>query len=288
MIQVRNLSYAYPGAHKDVLHSLSFTIQDREIFGFLGPSGAGKSTTQKILIGLLKNYRGSITVLGRELSAWGDEYYGHIGVSFELPNHYLKLTALENLSYFRSLYTGPTADPMEVLAWVGLADDAGKRVASFSKGMKIRLNVARSLLHKPKLLFLDEPTAGLDPVNAHNIKNLILEQRARGATVFVTTHDMTVADELCDRVAFIAGGRINVIDAPGTLKKRYGKRSVVVEYVGIGPGEAGSREFPLDGLGRNREFLDLLNTAPRIETIHTQETTLEQVFIKVTGEELAP
>ncbi|MBE0467287.1 MAG: ABC transporter ATP-binding protein [Candidatus Desulforudis sp.] len=287
MIQVRNLDYTYPGSREEVLHGLNFTIEDGEIFGFLGPSGAGKSTTQKILIGLLKNYKGSITVLGRELSAWNDAYYEHIGVSFELPNHYLKLTALENLSYFRSLYSGPTQDPMEVLAWVGLVDDADKRVANFSKGMKIRLNVARSLLSKPELLFLDEPTTGLDPVNARHIKNLILEQRARGATVFVTTHDMTVADELCDRVAFIVRGRIDVIDAPSTLKKRYGKRNVVVEYISGSPAEAQSREFPLDGLGRNAEFVGLLNTAQRIETIHTQETTLEQVFIKVTGEELS-
>jgi fluoroquinolone transport system ATP-binding protein len=288
VIDVRDLHYTYPGAHQKVLHGLNFTIEDQEIFGFLGPSGAGKSTTQKILIGLLKNYQGSITVLGRELSAWDNAFYEQIGVSFELPNHYLKLTALENLSYFRSLYQGPgpTPDPMEILASVGLADDADKRVAKFSKGMKIRLNVARSLLYRPKLLFLDEPTSGLDPVNARNIKNLILEQRARGTTVFVTSHDMTVADELCDRVAFIANGRIDVIDAPRALKKEYGKRSVVVEYTDDTT-ETQSREFPLDNLGQNGAYFDLLNAGNRIETIHTQETTLEQVFIKVTGQELS-
>lgn len=244
MIEVRNLHYTYPGASQETLHGLNFTIKDREIFGFLGPSGAGKSTTQKILIGLLKNYQGSITVLGQELNTWSHAYYEQIGVSFELPNHYLKLTALENLAYFRSLYSHPTCDPMEVLAWVGLADDAHKRVATFSKGMKIRLNVARSLLHQPKLLFLDEPTSGLDPVNARHIKDLILQQRAQGATVFITTHDMMVADELCDRVAFIAAGKIDVIDAPGVLKKQYGKRSVVVEYSN-GRVESQRQEFPL-------------------------------------------
>ncbi|MDQ7790433.1 MAG: ABC transporter ATP-binding protein [Clostridia bacterium] len=270
------------------MHGLNFTIEDREIFGFLGPSGAGKSTTQKILIGLLKNYQGSITVLRRELSTWDNSFYEQIGVSFELPNHYLKLTARENLCYFRSLYQGPgpIPDPMEILTLVGLADDADKRVAKFSKGMKIRLNVARSLLYRPKLLFLDEPTSGLDPVNARNIKNLILEQRAHGTTVFVTTHDMTVADELCDRVAFIADGRIDVIDAPRTLKKQYGKRSVVVEYTDHKT-DMQSREFPLDDLGQNREYFDLLNSAKHIETIHTQESTLEQVFIQVTGQELS-
>ena len=162
MITVQNLTYTYPTATAETLHGLNFEIAEREIFGFLGPSGAGKSTTQKILIGLLQKYGGTITVMGRELTEWGQEYYEHIGVSFELPNHYLKLTALENLAYFRSLYSGDTLDPMEVLTWVGLEDDAEKKVSDFSKGMKIRMNVARSLLHKPKILFLDEPTSGLD------------------------------------------------------------------------------------------------------------------------------
>lgn len=286
MIQVNNLVYTYPRANKEALFGLNFRIEAGEIFGFLGPSGAGKSTTQKILIGLLKHYQGSITVLGRELGTWNHDYYEQIGVSFELPNHYLKLTALENLAYFRSLYRGPTHDPMQVLQWVGLADDADKRVAAFSKGMKNRLNVARSLVHQPKLLFLDEPTSGLDPVNARHIKDLILEQRAQGVTVFITTHDMAVADELCDRVAFIAAGKIAVIDAPARLKKQYGQRSVVVEYSNGAP-EAQKQTFPLDGLGQNDAFICLLNTATRIETIHSQEMTMEHIFIQVTGQELA-
>lgn len=289
MITVQDLRFTYPGTQKEVLHGLGFHVEKQEILGFLGPSGAGKSTTQKILIGLLRRYQGRVRVLGRELRGWGSDYYEQIGVSFELPNHYLKLTALENLNYFRSLYRGPTHDPMEVLAWVGLAEDARQRVAHFSKGMKIRLNVARSLLHKPQVLFLDEPTTGLDPVNARRIKDLIRTQRAGGTTVFVTTHDMTVADELCDRVAFITEGDLRVVDAPGVLKKRYGKRSVAVEYVERGgdPSDVRAREFPLDGLGDNEEFVRLLQSAQRLETIHTQETTLENIFIQVTGRELS-
>lgn len=286
MISVNNLHYTYPSAKKEALHGISFEIAEGEIFGFLGPSGAGKSTTQKILIGLLKSYEGQINIMGRELKQWGQDYYEHVGVSFELPNHYLKLTALENLNYFRSLYSTATYDPREVLAWVGLEDDADKKVGDFSKGMKIRMNVARSLLHKPKLLFLDEPTSGLDPVNARNIKNLILRMRENGTTVFVTTHNMTVADELCDRVGFIADGSISVIDAPRTLKQQYGKRSVQVEYLN-GSTDAKTAEFPLDELGTNADFLDTLRTASRIQTIHTQETTLENIFIIVTGQELS-
>jgi fluoroquinolone transport system ATP-binding protein len=286
MITVKNLTYTYLGANKETLHGLNFAIAEGEIFGFLGPSGAGKSTTQKILIGLLKTYGGSIKVMGREVSAWGQDYYEHIGVSFELPNHYLKLTALENLNYFRSLYSGATHDPMQVLEWVGLTEDADKKVADYSKGMKIRLNVARSLIHKPKLLFLDEPTSGLDPVNARKIKDLIGDLRQQGTTVFVTTHNMAVADELCDRVAFVTAGNISVIDAPHTLKKRFGTRSVEVEYVN-GTQEIRHQEFPLDGLGNNPAFVNLLQSASRVETIHTQETTLENIFIEVTGQELS-
>lgn len=285
MISVKNLTYTYPGARQETLHGLDFEIAEREIFGFLGPSGAGKSTTQKILIGLLREYGGHVQVMGREVSEWGQDYYEHVGVSFELPNHYLKLSARENLNYFRSLYSGQTLEPMEVLEWVGLGADADKRVAEFSKGMKIRLNVARSLLHKPKLLFLDEPTSGLDPVNARKVKDLVLSLRDRGTTVFVTTHDMMVADELCDRVAFVTAGNISAIDAPSVLKQRYGKRNVQVGYLN-GTEEMQTQEFPLDGLGDNPAFIELLKSASRVETIHTQETTLEKIFIHVTGEEL--
>lgn len=285
MIKVKNLKYTYPNASVETLHGLDFEIQEREILGFLGPSGAGKSTTQKILIGLLKNYGGSAQVMGREISEWGQEFYEQVGVSFELPNHYLKLSAVENLNYFRSLYSGETNSALEVLDWVGLKDDGDKKVSDFSKGMKIRLNLARSLIHKPKILFLDEPTSGLDPVNARRVEELILELRSKGTTVFVTTHDMAVADYLCDRVAFMTAGNISLIDAPSKLKKSYGKRNVKVEYLN-GHDEIQFQEFPLDQLGDNNEFSQLLKTAGRIETIHTQETTLENIFIEVTGQEL--
>ncbi len=218
-------------------------------------------------------------------AAWGQDYYEHVGVSFELPNHYLKLTALENLKYFQSLYSGETHAPMEVLDWVGLKAEADKKVAEYSKGMKVRLNVARSILHHPKVLFLDEPTSGLDPVNARNIKDLVLELRRGGATVFVTTHDMMVADELCDRVAFITAGNISLIDAPSALKKQYGTPSVRVEYL-KDTQEIHHQEFPLDGLGDNGDFIHLLKAAHRVETIHTQESTLENIFIEVTGQAL--
>lgn len=283
MIEVEGLVYTYPGASEATLHALSFAIEAREVFGFLGPSGAGKSTTQKILIGLLRSYSGHAHVMGREVRDWSQDYYQQIGVSFELPNHHKRLTAVENLEHFGALYAGEIVEPMEVLRWVGLAEEAHKRVSEFSKGMKIRLNLARSVLHRPKLLFLDEPTSGLDPVNARMVKNLILRLRSEGATVFLTTHDMAVADQLCDRVAFITSGGIAAIDAPSAFKRRHGRRAIRVEYKDNGT--LREAEFPLDGLGQDAGFAGLLREHP-IETIHTQETTLENVFIEITGEEL--
>lgn len=283
MIEVHELRYRYPGAQSDTLHDLSFSVGEGEIFGFLGPSGAGKSTTQKLLIKLLRDYVGQARVLGRELSQWGPEFYEQIGVSFEVPNHYQRLSARENLEHFASLYDKETLSPKVVLEWVDLSADADKRVADFSKGMKIRLNVARSLIHQPKLLFLDEPTSGLDPVNAARIQDLILRLRAEGATVLITTHDMVVADQLCDRVAFLTGGTIHTIDSPQALRKQHGKRSLKIEYT---QGEQSCQaEFPLDGLHENDDFSRLLRES-RIETMHSQETTLAQVFIDVTGKEL--
>ena len=283
MIQVRDLRYTYLKADRPAVEDLRFEVEEGEIFGLLGPNGAGKSTTQKILIGLLRGYEGDVSVLGKPLAEWGSDYYEHLGVAFEFPNHYLKLTGFENLAYFRSLYRGRTLSPGELLERVGLADDGAMLVSQYSKGMKNRLSVARSLLNDPELLFLDEPTAGLDPVGGREIKELIREQRQAGKTVFLTTHDMVVADDLCDRVAFVVDGKLELIDTPRELELRYGDRRVRVEY---GAGEsAAHREFPLDGLGDNVEFLDLLRTN-EVQTIHTLEAKLEEIFIQVTGRSL--
>lgn len=280
MIEVYDLSFTYPGAAERTLQKLDFSIQQGEIFGFLGPSGAGKSTTQKIIIGLLKKYQGSVRVMGRELRDLGTDYYEQIGVSFELPNLYSKFTARENLDYFRSFYAGETEEPGELLAMVDLAEAADTRVARFSKGMKMRLNFCRAFLNKPKLVFLDEPTSGLDPVNAKRIKDIILAQKAAGKTVFLTTHNMQVAEDLCDRVAFIVDGEIALIDAPHKLKLERSKRTLRVEYAENGQRE--TAEFDLQSFGTNEAFLRLVREKD-ILTVHSQEATLEEIFIEVTG-----
>lgn len=280
MIQVRALSFTYGGATGPAVDGLDFVVEAGEVFGFLGPNGAGKSTTQRVLIGLLKGYSGEVSVLGSPLPEWGPEFYERIGVAFEFPNHYLKLTGLENLTYFRALYSEGTNVPEELLERVELAGDGGTRVSQYSKGMKTRLGIARALLNKPELLFLDEPTTGLDPSSARRIKEMIREQRDDGKTVFLTTHDMAAAAELCDRVAFIVDGGIVLVDTPRNLKLAYGNHQVRVEYEEAG--RTRTSEFPMDGLGTNQEFLKCVQH-PGLQTIHTLEATLEDIFIEVTG-----
>lgn len=283
MISVDGLTFAY-GKAAPAISGLSFSIPAGQVFGFLGPSGAGKSTTQKILMRLLKGYRGHVTVMGRALGDWREDYFEKIGVCFELPSNYRKLSALENLRFFAQFFRGPTVAPQALLDRVGLRDAAHKRVETFSKGMQIRLNLARALLNQPAILFLDEPTAGLDPGNARNVRDIILEQRSRGATVFLTTHDMTVANELCDQVGFLIDGQLAIVGAPAALRLQHGRRAVRVQHTL--DGVTHSDEFPLDGLGANELFQELIRTR-HIETIHSQEPSLEEVFLKVTGKGLA-
>lgn len=282
-LHIQNLEFTYPKTKKIAINNVSFHIKRGEIFGFLGPNGAGKSTTQKVIIGLLKRYKGNIELLGKNLKNWKNDLYEHIGVCFEFPNHYQKLTALENLQLFSSFYRQTTIDPYELLAMVSLDTDANQRVGSFSKGMKTKLNFVRALLNNPQMLFLDEPTTGLDPVSARQIKNIILEKNKEGATIFLTTHNMTDADELCDRVGFMIDGGLALIENPKDLKLKHGKKMVQVEY--LQNGDLSQQEFSLANLGTNNTFIDLLNSG-QVQTIHTQEATLDDVFIKITGRQL--
>ncbi len=279
MFKVENMTYRYPKNESDTIRGISFEIGKGEIFGFLGPSGAGKSTTQKVLIKILEDFGGVIQYNGKNISEFSDEFYESIGVSFEMPIHFSKMTAMENIEFFLKLYK-KNADVEELMKRVGLWEDRDKMVGEYSKGMKIRLNIVRALLNSPEMLFLDEPTNGLDPQNAMILKDMIREFRANGGTVFITSHIMADIDQLCDRVAFIVDGQIKEIDSPRNLKIKYGKRSMTLEYKENG--ETVSEEFPMDGIGKNEEFLNLLQTK-EIETLHSGETTLEDIFIKVTG-----
>lgn len=280
VIEVANVKKYY-GEVRGV-DGLSFSVEKGEIYGFLGPNGAGKTTTVKILVKILRDYTGEVRVLGKDLREWGKDYYNKIGVSFEFPAVYSRLTARENLGFFASFYK-KHLDPTEVLKMVGLEEKADELVSGFSKGMKKKLDLARALLPDPEILFLDEPLEGLDPASARRIKDLLLEMRESGKTVFLTTHNMYVADELCDRVAFIVDGSIRLVDNPGELKVKMGKRLVKVEYVANG--SVAVKEFPLEGIGRNEEFLRIIREH-EVRRINTEEPTLEEIFLKVTGRRL--
>jgi fluoroquinolone transport system ATP-binding protein len=285
MIKADELTFYYPGSPQAAAKNLTFEIRPGEIFGFLGPSGAGKSTTQKILIGLLKGYSGKVTIKNTDLENWNAGLYNHIGIGFELPNHYLKLTALENLRFFGSFYR-QTLNFEELLDRVGLLVDARKKVENFSKGMKVRLNFIRALMHDPEILFLDEPTTGLDPVNARKIKDIILSLRKSGKTIFLTTHNMHDADELCDRISFIVDGKLMITETPKNLKLEYGKPKVKIEYADANDPQLSQQKiFPLRQLGTDPSFLEIISTR-EIISIHSQEASLDEVFIKVTGRQL--
>ncbi len=283
MITVENLYHSYNKDDNYAVKDASFEIPKGEVFGFLGPSGAGKSTTQGILTGLLQLQKGNVTVAGYDVKEIKRKMFNQIGMSFEQSNVYSKMTAEENLKFYSKLFDVPTRDPNELLELVGL-DGKGKiRAGDFSKGMKHRLTFARSMLNNPELWFLDEPTTGLDPAIASIIKGIIKEQNNKGVTVFLTTHNMFIADELCNRVAFIIDGTIHLIDSPKNLKMQYGESKVEVEY-----GRSGklmSETLSTVDAGDKKKLQDIIGKE-NIMTMHTKEATLEEIFIKVTGREL--
>ncbi len=277
---VAGLRVRYPGTAFDAVAGIDVCVPVGEIFGLLGPNGAGKSTTQRVLTGQMRRYDGRVEVLGRSVRDWGPSLYQRVGVGFELPAYFPKLTTRENLAAFAALYDGPVEPIDRLLVAVGLTEVAHRRASELSKGMKMRLNLARSILHRPDLLFLDEPTSGLDPAHAAEVRAIIRDQARAGRTVFLTTHDMATADELCDRVAFMHDGTLAAVDTPRKLKLAHGRRAVVAEYTG--PGGLCRAEFAATD---EPELLALLGKGG-VETIHTREASLADVFIAVTGRHL--
>lgn len=280
MIKVKNLYHSYNKDENYQVKDVSFEVKEGEVFGFLGPSGAGKSTVQNILTGLLQLQGGEATVADYNIKDISKVMFNKIGMSFEQSNVYSKLTAKENLDFYAKLFDVPTVDPMKLLKMVGLDGKENIKAGEFSKGMKHRLTFARSMINNPELWFLDEPTTGLDPSIAADIKDIIKAKNAEGVTVFLTTHNMFIADELCDRVAFIVDGEIKLIDSPDNLKLQYGDKLVEVEY--IEKDEVIKETFSII-LPEDKKMLQNIIENHEIQTMHTKEATLEEIFIKVTG-----
>jgi fluoroquinolone transport system ATP-binding protein len=280
MIKVKNLYHSYSNDEKYAVEDVNFEIEKGEIFGFLGPSGAGKSTTQNILTGLLQLQKGEVEVAGYDIKHIKNKMFNKIGMSFEQSNVYTKMSGLENLEFYRKLFDVETRNPMDLIKLVGLDGKENIKAGKYSKGMKHRLTFARSMINNPEMWFLDEPTTGLDPAIAATIKDIIRQENERGVTIFLTTHNMYIADELCNRVAFIVDGKIRLIDFPKELKVKYGKKLVEVEY--YKNGEINKESFSTVVDEEKQKLLEVIRKND-IRTMHTKEATLEDIFIKVTG-----
>ena len=281
VIEVKDLYFSY--TKTPFLKGINFTVNKGEIFGFLGPSGAGKSTLQKVLTGLCTNYEGTARILGVDSNKHGKDFYEKIGVDFEFPSLFEKLTARENLDYFASLYSGETRDVDELLKEVGLYEHADKKVSDFSKGMKSRLNFIKSLVHNPEILFLDEPTSGLDPNNAKIMKDMIMKEREKGKTIIITTHNMQDATELCDRVVFIVDGQMKALDTPHNFIMKRGAAKVTYSYMENGKEQ--SNTSVLSELSDDMLLKELI-AENRIIAIHSAEPTLSDIFMELTGAQL--
>jgi ABC-2 type transport system ATP-binding protein len=280
-IEVRDLSFAYGDIQ--AVDGVSFSVAPGEILGFLGPNGAGKSTTIKMLTGQLLADSGSISVLGMTMPEQTLEIQARIGVCFEEKNLYENMSARENLDFFARLYGIKGMDFDPYLRRVGLIDRADDRVASFSKGMRQRLMMTRAMINSPDILFLDEPTDGLDPVSSQAVRNVIKAEADRGASVILTTHDMHEADQLSDRVAFINEGKIEALDTAENLKLEHGQRSVRIRS--RDGSEVAEKVISLDEANAGDQIRNAVSV-DGLMTIHTEEATLEDIFIKLTGREL--
>lgn len=280
MITVKNLYHDYEGKGHYAVADISFTAESGKIFGFLGPSGAGKSTVQNIMTGLLTLQKGEVLYDTQSVRGLKTSFFNRVGVSFEQPNVYSSLTGYENLAYFAAQFSVPTLDPLKLLDRVGLREAAHKKASEYSKGMRQRLTLVRALINQAEFLFLDEPTSGLDPSSALLVRELIREQAQRGATVFLTTHNMELADTLCDTVAFLSDGTIQAMDAPNALKLAYGTTGVKV--VTLQEGQEVETYFDLKQPQALSDFL----REHEVIKVHSMEATLEEIFLRVTGKEL--
>lgn len=278
MIEVEEIRYSY--GNTKAVDGITFTVNPGEVLGFLGPNGAGKSTTIKMLTGLLVPQAGRVSVLGMDLTRDRSAVQARIGVCFEEKNLYLDMSGRENLLFFARLFGIRKPDVDALLEAVGLADRGGDRVEKYSKGMRQRLMMARALVNRPDVLFLDEPTDGLDPVSSQVVRGLITQEAERGAAVLLTTHDMAEAEELSHRVAFINEGQVVALDTPENLKLEHGKRSVKVRFR-VGE-EIQEKVIDLEAEDAGEQLKSAVG-AKGLMTIHTEEASLANIFVEMTG-----
>lgn len=278
VIDVQHLKKTF---NKEIaLQDVSFTIQKGEIFGFLGPSGSGKTTTIKILTAQTENTAGNVLLFGQPAADMKQsQNRKRFGILTDNSGLYTRLSIEENLLLYSKIYELSVTAVKEALDFVNLYADRKKKISQLSKGMIQRVTLARAIMHKPELLFLDEPTSALDPVNTEHIYNGLRKLNNMGTTIFLTTHDMSEAEILCDRVAFLHKGKIRAIGAPSDLKQEFGTDSMTVEL------KNGTQEVIQNG-AQDAEKLYQWMQANNVNRIHTNEPTLGDIFMQITGSDL--
>jgi len=275
MVEVEDLRKHY-GAVRAV-DGVSFSVAPGEVFGLLGHNGAGKTTTIRMLTGRARPSGGAARVAGFDVAADRARIKPLINLVFEDQNLYERFSGRDNLRIFADLYRAPAARVDELLTTVALTEAADRKVKGYSSGMKQRLLIARALVNSPRVLFLDEPTRGLDPASARDLRRLIAALGGQGTTVFLTTHDMEEADELCDRVAFLSHGKVVALDTPQDLKLRYGQRTAAVLLC-----SRAEHRLRLDDPADAARLATWMG-AGEVLTLHSEEGTLEDVFIALAG-----
>ena len=278
MIKCTNVTKTFDD--KKVLSGIDFNIEDGQIFGLLGPSGAGKTTLIKILTGQIRADGGSIIVMNKEVDELTGNDKKNIGIMMDQFGVYDRLSCYDNLKIFADIYGIPKSRIKETLEQVGLSDSMKTPASNLSKGMRARLSLARVFMHSPRIIFLDEPTSGLDPQTMRLIHKMILEKKKSGCTIFLTTHNMQEAYDLCDTVALLNEGVIVDSGAPEEVCRRYNHQKKIIIHLTTGE----DMEMPHD-IEAAEEIYHLLEKGT-LETIHSSEPTLETVFLELTGRKL--
>ena len=272
MITVEKITKRF--GNKTALNQIQFNVEKGEIFGFLGPSGAGKTTLINILTGQLKADEGTTQLLGKDTKDLTPEDLARIGLVGDSSGYYEKLSLEKNLIVYAKIYGLPNSRVDEVLEQVGLLESKKTIAEKLSTGMRQRMFLARALLNRPELLFLDEPTSGLDPMTSKKIHRLLEELKAAGTTIFLTTHDMVEATEMCDRISLLNQGDLVEIGTPRDIIQKYNKeKRVKVTYM-----EHSEQVMAFEDL-KDQDMT-------QVELIHSMEPTLEDIFIQLTGEKL--
>ena len=267
-------------SEKTVLSGIDLDIKPGMIFGLLGPSGAGKTTLIKIITGQMGFDSGEVSVFGKAVKDLTGDDKKQIGIMMDDHGVYDRLSVQDNLKIFCDIYGVDHSMIRKALKEVGLSDSARKPAMKLSKGMLVRLKLARVFMVSPKILFLDEPTSGLDPMTMKYVHKLILEKKASGATVFLTTHNMEEASILCDEVALLNEGKIVEQGAPGEICRRYNHQKKIKVHLTSG------EDMELEHAAGSTEVIGRLLEKGILETIHSSEPTLESVFLELTGRKL--